>query len=992
MSEGKAFVGIREDRIPRKNGKDVLRESAETYRTIFENTGTATVIIEEDTLISLVNGEFEKLTGYPKEEIEGKKRWMELVTEDDLERSKMYHYARRVDPNAVPRNHELKIIDKNGNVKHIRVTVAVIPGTKKSVASVLDVTERDRMVETLEKSEGRYRLLAENVSDVIWTMDLTPRFTYVSPSIKLLLGYSVEEAIALTIEQILTPRSLELAMEVLAEELATEKEGTEDPSRSRMLELELNRKDGSSVWTEVKVSFLRGGDGKPTGILGVARDITDRKQAEKVVRESEEKFKNLSQQSPNMIFINKKGKLVYVNERCQEVMGYRREEFYSSDFGFLSLIAPEYMDLAKSNFGRHGKGEEVSPSEYVLVTKEGKRIETIVNTRLIDYEGERAILGTVTDITQLKLAERALQESEEKLDTMLRSIGDHMSMMDKDLNILWANETARNVFGSDIIGRKCYEAYHGRKTPCEPCLTLRAFQDGEVHQHETQVVSKAVKLLHFQCTANVALKDEEGRPAAVIEISRDVTDSKRSEEALRRSEHEKDAILNSMLELVVYHDKSHRIVWANRVASQSVGLTPEQLRGRHCYEIWHHRSEPCVDCPVAKTLKRGRPQQAEMRTPDGRVWVVRGYPVRDANNKIEGAVEVVLEVTEQRAAEEKLRQYETRYAHLLDNMPDGVVLTRNRRILRVNPSMAQIFGYHSLDKVEGLFLWDLAAPGSKMTMRQRSTPRALGRQGKTRFEFQALRKDGSTFPAEVTLTVDRSEPHPFVLAFIRDVTEGKAFEEQRKRLSERIITVQERERASIARELHDELGQALTGLKMDMAWVKSHIKDIDTTVSERLKALEELIDTTLESVREMAASLHPSVLDRLGLSAAIEWYAGEFERRTGIECIIEIESWDFSIDNNTAIQVYRIFQEALTNIARHARASRVDIRIAQDQGNVAISVSDNGRGIPPQKPAEPISLGIAGMCERAELIKGRLDIQSRRGKGTTVTVQMAASP
>lgn len=992
MSRGKVRVSFHEDITARKHVEEALKESEERYRTIFENTGTATIIIEEDTTISLANTEFEKLTGYSKEEVEGKKSWAEFVTEDGLERSKKYHSMRRADPNSAPKNYELKIMDRQGNVKTVYSTVGVIPGTTKSVASVVDITERKRMLEALGESERRYRLLAENVTDVIWTMDLTPRFTYFSPSIELLLGYSVEEAMALAIEQIVASKSSEVAMKVLAEELAIEREGTGDPSRSRLLELELNRKDGSTVWTEVKMTFLRDIGGKPMEILGVARDITDRKQVEDALRESEEKFRSLAEQSPNMIFINKKGRVIYANAKCEEVTGYKREEFYSPDFDFLTLIASECVEIVSSNFTRHMNGENFAPYEYTIITKEGKRIEAIINTKLIAYEGDRAILGTVTDITRLKVAERALRESEEKLETMLRSIGDNMSMMDKDLNILWANETAKNVFGHDIIGKKCYEAYHRRKKPCDSCVTVKAFQDGKVHHHETQVVRKDGRLIHFQSTVNVALKDEEGKPAAVIKISRDVTDYKRSEEALRRSEHEKDAILNSMLELVIYHDTDRRIVWANRVASESVGLTSEQLRGRHCYEIWHHRSRACVGCPVAKALKTGQPQQREMRTPDGRVWVVRSYPVRGANNKIEGAVEVVLEITEQKAAEEKLREYEARYAHLLDNMPDGVALTRDNRILRVNPSMAQMFGYSSSDKVEGLFLRDLATAGSKMNMRRQSGLRALGSQGKNRFVFQALRKNGTVFPAEITLTVDQAGNQPFILAIIRDVSEREENERIRRRLSEQILKAQEKERALIARELHDELGQALTGIKMDMAWIKGHAKGTDGAISERLEALGSLIDTTINTVRKMASDLRPSVLDRLGLTAAVEWYAAGFERRTGIECCIESESLDFKVDDNVSINAYRILQEALTNVARHSEASRVNVRVAHDKGYLALSVSDNGKGIPLEKLSGSESLGIASMRERAELLKGRLDIRRRRPKGTEVTAYFPLFP
>jgi len=149
-----------------------------------------------------------------------------------------------------------------------------------------------------------------------------------------------------------------------------------------------------------------------------------------------------------------------------------------------------------------------------------------------------AMVEVTLETTERKQAEEALRESEEKFDAMLRSIGDHMSMMDKDLNIVWANETAKKIFGNDIIGKKCYEVYHRRKEPCEPypCLTLKAFQDGKVHEHDTQVMDKDGKIIHFHCTANVALRDKEGKPTAVIEISRDITEHKRMEEVLRASE------------------------------------------------------------------------------------------------------------------------------------------------------------------------------------------------------------------------------------------------------------------------------------------------------------------------------------------------------------------------------------------------------------------------------------------------------------------------
>lgn len=190
--------------------------------------------------------------------------------------------------------------------------------------------------------------------------------------------------------------------------------------------------DKQRVYVHTVKTPVKDEKGNVVGILGTFWDITERKKMEEFVRESEEKFRNLAEQSSNMIFINKKGKIVYANKKAEEIMGYKKEEFYSPDFNFLSLMAPESKELIESSFARHINGEDVPSIEYKLVTRDGRTLDAILTTKLIRYDGEPAILGTVTDITKRKQMENALRESEENF----RNISKKMSGLMKSSAIL----------------------------------------------------------------------------------------------------------------------------------------------------------------------------------------------------------------------------------------------------------------------------------------------------------------------------------------------------------------------------------------------------------------------------------------------------------------------------------------------------------------------------------------------------------------------------
>ena len=211
--------------------------------------------------------------------------------------------------------------------------------------------------------------------------------------------------------------------------------------------------------------------------------------------------------------------------------------------------------------------------------------------------------------------------------------------------------------------------------------------------------------------------------------------------------------------------------------------------------------------------------------------------------------------------------------------------------------------------------------------------------------------------------------------------------EQLRALTAYLQSVREEERVKIAREIHDDLGQSLTALKMDLSWLKGRLSE-DRSLQQKAETMMDLIDSTIHTVRRIAAEARPAVLDNLGLTAAIEWQAQDFQKRTGIRCELKRTLNDLQLDQNIATTFFRIFQETLTNVARHAKATELEIGLEEKQNNLILEVKDNGRGITEEQVCGSNSLGILGMRERAFLLGGELQIRGVPGKGTTVTVRI----
>ena len=241
------------------------------------------------------------------------------------------------------------------------------------------------------------------------------------------------------------------------------------------------------------------------------------------------------------------------------------------------------------------------------------------------------------------------------------------------------------------------------------------------------------------------------------------------------------------------------------------------------------------------------------------------------------------------------------------------------------------------------------------------------------------------------------ELHRKNAALSNDIRERKGVEDQLRdsqvqlrALAARLISVREEERTRIAREIHDELGQALTGLKLDVTWLARRLSGDQHVLVEKAESMCRLIDSTVQLVRKLSTGLRPQILDEMGLGAAICWQAAEFQKRVGIRCRLKLPDEQIAPDKELSTAVFRIFQEVLTNVARHAGASSVDVDLSISGDKLILTVADDGIGISEEQIRSHNSLGLLGMRERAQVFGGEIIIRGEAGRGTTVSVSIPA--
>ncbi len=479
-----------------------------------------------------------------------------------------------------------------------------------------------------------------------------------------------------------------------------------------------------------------------------------------------------------------------------------------------------------------------------------------------------------------------------------------------------------------------------------------------------------------------------------------------AEDALRQSEtryrslyHHTPAMLHSV-------DTQGRLVSVSDFWAETLGYSRDEVIGRSLTDFFtpetkNYAEKEIFPCFFSTGLCKDVSYQFVKKNGQVIETLLSAIAERDANGVIQRSLAVSIDVTERNRAEAALRVAKeelSRYSRELERLV-SIRTGEISAILKYTPSviyMKDIAGKYLLinSRFEKLFGVQnktargksdpdlLPSPVAKQFLANDRRVLALG--AALNVEEQIPQEDGLHTYLSVKFPIyEESGRIRGMCGIATDITAVKKAQEQLRRLSGSIMANQEKERAGIARELHDELGQLLTALRMDAVWLQERVKKNDPKAAERAGALCALIDTTIEEVRGMAIRLRPGVLDDLGLVDALEWFTTEFERRAQFACIFTHKAIP-TVDDTIATAAYRIAQEALTNVARHAQASRAEVVLQMRRQVLVLEVSDDGCGFNPDTLPENQVLGLAGMRERATLVGGELTIQSDPGNGTRV--------
>ncbi|OGP68914.1 MAG: hypothetical protein A2031_05855 [Deltaproteobacteria bacterium RBG_19FT_COMBO_43_11] len=713
-SSGKliGFRGIIRDITERKQAEGELRESEEKYRLTFASTSDVIFMVDSELKVSNITPSVEKILGYKPEELINKFfPDLNLMTPESLKRA-IPNVGQILSGAEVP-NVVYNFITKEGLTIIGEVTGSPIVQKGKIIGIscvARDITERkqaesqrEAALEALRQNEEKYRNILENIEDGYYEVDLNGNFTFFNDSMCRILGYPQEEMMGMNNRQFTNKENAKKLFKTFNEVYRTG-----EPAKE--FDWQIIRKDGTERHIEVSVSLQKNSSGKPIGFRGISRDVTSRKQAEKSLRQSEEKYRSILENMEDGYYeTDLTGNFTFFNDSLCKIYGYPRKEL-------MGMNDEQYTDEenAKKVFKFFNKiyrtGESGKIFDNEIIRKDGakRQIEVSGSLKKDSLGNPTGFSGIIRDITERKRAEEVLRQSEEKYRTIIETIQEGYFEIDLAGNFTFVNDAQCKITGTpreQLIGKnnrgytseeeakRLYQIYNRIYRTGEPEKGY-AFEfirrDGTKASHEVSVS---------------LIMDAKGKPIGFRGISRDITERKQMEEALRQSEDRYRTIIETMEDGYWETDLPGNFTFVNDAECKIAGTPKEQLIGRNNQQYTDKTTAKRLYETFKEIYKTGKPVKScdfeFIRRNGTRVFAEFSVSlIRDAQGKPTGFRGVTRDVTERKQAEDTLAKSEEKYRRLVENAQEGIFQsTAEGQHIAVNQAFANILGYESPEEV-----------------------------------------------------------------------------------------------------------------------------------------------------------------------------------------------------------------------------------------------------------------------------------------------------
>jgi PAS domain S-box-containing protein len=987
LADGRViWDGIHTDITEKKKAEEKLKTSEKKLHQVLSSTAENFYVIDRNYCVTLINKIAERNL---------EKAWGKSVTagtnilnlipdeKDEPIRSSLnkvfagerveyeLHLSIKDLPQWVMVNY-MPIYDDNG----------LVTGT---YIATKDIAERKKAEQAIKESEEKYRAFFENSLDGILLTAADGKVLAANPAACLIFGMTEEEICLAGQNGLVDTTNTNLA--VLLDQHKSKGKG----------ELTLLRKNREKFPAEISWAVFANTQGEIRNCM-IIRDITERNKAEEELRQTNNRFEMITRTTNDAVWEwNLETGELWSNEMHQYLYGLTLTDPVPTENMWAERIHPDDRQvIVKRQKEALASDKNVFISEYRFNVR-GKDYRDIYDRCYIVRNKESKpvrMMGSMMDITERKKVEEQLRQSEERYRSLIEQASDAIMITDITGNFIDVNSGMCVLFGytkDELLQKNITDVIDPEQLKIDP-INFDSISTGHSVLRERRMMRKDGTIVEVE--ANIKMLPDQ----RILAIARNITDRKKAEQAIRASEETRRLIMNSALDAIVCMDINGIItVWTPQ-AEKIFGWKEQEIIGKHLSEMI---------IPVQYREKHKAGLQHYLETGEGPV-ISRLIELTALNQKGEEfPVELSIvpirqegveffccflrDITERKKAADQIVLERDLSNSVINSLP-GVFYLQDAagKYLRWNKIFENVSGY-TAEEIMKMHALDFFDEQEKPFMSKKRDE--VFANGYAEAEATVITRNGSRIPYYFTGQLIQYEGKPCLIGTGIDIAERKKAEDELeqsyksiRQLTEHLQNIREEERIHIAREIHDELGQQLTVMKMDVSWLNKKMIPGDEHIKQKLKSLSEMLDGTVKTVRRISSELRPSLLDDLGLVAAMEWQLKEFKQRSGIATSLITPETEQQLPDTVKTGLFRIFQESLTNVARHAHAKKVKVSLQYKDRKIVLTVQDDGKGFDKKKTADKRTLGILGMKERTLMMGGEYEITSTPGKGTTVLV------